>query len=136
MHLLEAKQFTPIYDPREDRIRLIININTPTRYDMWLTRAMLIKILDRVEEFVAADDVYTVPETDGEEGSVEAKVFAPINDTPLLLEQFSLTKQSDGTFLLRISDGQKEFGALLQSHQLQQLLHLLKSQVRFVWGIV
>ena len=136
MEVLEAHQFTPLYDPREDRIRFIININTPQRYDMWLTRAMLIKILDHVEDFVGEEN--TVPGNKSEESdakSEEGKIFAPSNEEVALLEQFSLTKKDNG-FVVCISDGARKVISFLYPIQLQQLLNLLKNQVRFVWGIV
>ena len=135
MEVVEAHQFTPLYDPREDRIRFIININTPQRYDMWLTRAMLIKILDHVEDFVGEESSVPVNESEESNKSEEGKIFAPSNKEIALLEQFSLTKKDNG-FVVRISDGKREFVSFLYPWQLQQLLRLLKNQVRFVWGIV
>jgi hypothetical protein len=41
-NILVANQFTAVYDEKEDRLRLIININYPTRYDFWITRKFLI----------------------------------------------------------------------------------------------
>jgi hypothetical protein len=51
-NILVANQFTAVYDEKEDRLRLIININYPTRYDFWITRKFLIDIMDNLQTYL------------------------------------------------------------------------------------
>lgn len=49
--IIQAKTFTPVYSPVEDRIRLIANYaDYNERVDLWLTRAFLLRLIPTIEE--------------------------------------------------------------------------------------
>ncbi|MDD2830115.1 MAG: hypothetical protein PHW18_11120 [Sulfuricurvum sp.] len=51
MNTILAKTFTPFYSESEDRIRLVVNYaDYENRFDLWLTRAFLLKLLPTIEE--------------------------------------------------------------------------------------
>jgi len=49
--IIKALTFTPVYSPKEDRIRLVINYaDYNNRVDLWLTRAFLLKLIPTIED--------------------------------------------------------------------------------------
>jgi len=131
MKEIVAKQFTPLYDEREDRMRLAININFPERYDIWITRAFLIKILDNVDSFWEKECLKEV--TDQTFQACAEVVHQPVNEAKLL-EAFTIHKQKN-SYLLILSDGKARITAFLEPGQLSRLFTLLKSKVRYIWGL-
>ncbi|BAF70506.1 conserved hypothetical protein [Nitratiruptor sp. SB155-2] len=129
---LIAKQFTPVYDEREDRLRLIVNLNYPTRYDLWITRAFLIKLLDELSKFALPDIEEEQPSTN--QSDLNEPAIYPNTNTPYLVESVNITPTGDG-FAITIEDGSTQIVTTLSAQELKKLISLILRTVRFAWGL-
>jgi len=133
---LIAKQFTPIYDEKEDRLRLIININYPTRYDIWITRKFLIDIIDNLQNYLNNfEEKKELKENKNENNSSQLSIYEATN-TPSLLETLNIKKENN-LFILTLQDENKTtIESILTLTELKNLLKTLVSPVQMKWGIV
>ena len=133
---LIAKQFTPIYDEKEDRLRLIININYPTRYDIWITRKFLIDIIDNLQNYLNNfEEKKELKENKSENNSSQLPIYEATN-TPSLLETLNIKKENN-LFILTLQDENKTtIESILTLTELKNLLKTLVSPVQMKWGIV
>ncbi|BCD60705.1 hypothetical protein NitYY0814_C1492 [Nitratiruptor sp. YY08-14] len=129
---LIAKQFTSVYDEREDRLRLIVNLNYPTRYDLWITRAFLIKLLDELSKF-SLPEIEEEPPSTNQSDAKEPAIYPSIN-TPHLVESVNITTTKDG-FTITIEDGSTQIVTTLSAQELKKLISLILRTVRFAWGL-
>jgi len=135
-NILIAKQFTPIYDEKEDRLRLIININYPTRYDIWITRKFLIDIIDKLQNYLDNfEEEKELKENKSENNSSQLPIYEATN-TPSLLETLNLKKENN-LFILTLQDENKTtIESILTLTELKNLLKTLVNPVQMKWGIV
>jgi len=133
---LIAKQFTPIYDEKEDRLRLIININYPTRYDIWITRKFLIDIIDNLQNYLNNfEEEKEFKENKSENNSSQLPIYEATN-TPSLLETLNIKKENN-LFILTLQDENKTtIESILTLTELKNLLKTLVNPVQMKWGIV
>ena len=133
---LIAKQFTPIYDEKEDRLRLIININYPTRYDIWITRKFLIDIIDNLQNYLNNfEEEKELKENKSENNSSQLPIYEATN-TPSLLETLNIKKENN-LFILTLQDENKTtIESILTLTELKNLLKTLVNPVQMKWGIV
>jgi len=134
-NILIAKQFTPIYDEREDRIRLIFNINYPTRYDMWITRNFLIKLIYSLDEYIIEEKETSNINSTNTSNSTENKIYLPTNSQIKLLESFQITPINNN-YLIRFSDTEQTIETTLTKEELSKLLKALVKIIQNVWGIM
>jgi len=133
---LIAKQFTPIYDEKEDRLRLIVNINYPTRYDIWITRKFLIDIIDNLQNYLNNfEEEKELKENKSENNSSQLPIYEATN-TPSLLETLNIKKENN-LFILTLQDENKTtIESILTLTELKNLLKTLVNPVQMKWGIV
>jgi hypothetical protein len=132
--ILIAKQFTAIYDEREDRLRLIININYPNRYDFWITRKFLIDIMDNLQNYIMKfKDDYKNSQNETSNNSKDLPIYEPTNN-PTLLDQLNITKK-DNFFILTLQNQEKTVQATLTFEDLNNLLKTIIQPVRIRWGL-
>ena len=133
---LIAKQFTPIYDEKEDRLRLIVNINYPTRYDIWITRKFLIDIIDNLQNYLNNfEEEKELKENKSENNSSQLPIYEATN-TPSLLETLNIKKENN-LFILTLQDENKTtIESVLTLTELKNLLKTLVNPVQMKWGIV
>jgi len=136
LNTIIAKQFTPIYDEKEDRLRLIININYPTRYDIWITRRFLIDIIDNLQNYLNNfEEEKKLKENKNENNSSQLPIYEATN-TPSLLETLNIKKENN-LFILTLQDENKTtIESILTLTELKNLLKTLVSPVQMKWGIV
>jgi hypothetical protein len=134
-NILVANQFTAVYDEKEDRVRLIININYPTRYDFWITRKFLIDIMDNLQTYLTNFKEEPIEENleNQPENNTEVSIFEPTNE-PSLLETLNITKQ-DNFFILTLEDNKNIIQATFKLNELKNLLKMLLQPVRIRWGL-
>lgn len=132
-NILIAQQFTPIYDEREDRLRLIFNINYPTRYDMWITRNFLSKIIYSLNEYIIENQPQN-KNTPSQKDSKET-IYLPTNKEVKLLESFQITPVNENTYLSRFSDSETTVEAHLTKENLSTLLKSFVKATKNFWGI-
>ena len=138
---LIAQEFTPVYDAKEDRIRLIVNIHYPTRYDFYLTRKLLIKLLERFSDLLKENLSTTTiqraaisPQTDIAQS--EKKVYPPTNKQIFLIEKINIQfDKKNKKYTITISDNNKSVISSLTANELKNLLKLLSDKVKFEWGL-
>ena len=136
MRNIIAKQFTPIYDPKEDRIRLIINLNYPDRYDIWITRKFLIDILDNLQNFFFQHNIefnYNTPNNVSTDTKESLPIYENKNE-PQILENFSLTKDDD-RFVLVLKDSTTTIQSILGQEEIKQFILYTINSVNIQWGI-
>jgi hypothetical protein len=134
-NILVANQFTAVYDEKEDRVRLIININYPTRYDFWITRKFLIDIMDNLQTYLTNFKEEPIEENleNQPENNTEVSIFEPTNE-PSLLETLNITKQ-DNFFILTLEDNKNIIQSTFKLNELKNLLKILLQPVRIRWGL-
>ena len=134
---LIAKQFTPIYDEKEDRIRLIINLNYPTRYDVWITRRFLVMIVDELSELFDKEVEKQEPFISSEKNKIEdgQKVYT-FEKEPNLLENLHIRfDKKKSIYYLKLSDKSVDIETNLTPEELKKLVKYLIEQVKYKWGI-
>jgi hypothetical protein len=131
--ILIARQFTPVYDEKEDRVRLIFNINYPTRYDMWITRNFLIKLIYSLSDYIIDDELQTTQQQNQQ--TQEDTIYLPTNKNIELLESFQITPINDSIYLVRFSDNNTTIEAHLSKNDLSKLLKALVNATKNTWGI-
>ena len=136
--LIVARQFTPVYDEFEDRIRLIVNINYPNRYDFWITRAFLIKILDRIRDFIDIDgiseDKSQNSSTDSSTDSLLKQPIYPFEREIQLLSTIQFSKKEEGIEIV-LSDHTVSVKCILQKNELKLLIEAIVRQIQYRWGL-
>jgi phosphopantetheine adenylyltransferase len=130
--ILIAKQFTPVYDEREDRVRLIFNINYPTRYDMWITRNFLIKLIYSLSDYIIEEEQTAQQNQQSQEKNT---IYLPVNKNVELLESFQITPINNSIYLVRFSDNNTTIEAYLSKNDLSKLLKALINATKNTWGI-
>jgi len=133
MKRLLATQFTPIYDEREDRLRLIFNINYPTRYDMWVTRNFLVKLIDNLFGFDL--NITETEQTTTETTNNTQKEIYPFEKTILLLENMNIKPTPQG-YLITFQDNRQIVESELNAKDFDNLIKHILSPVKYKWGIM
>jgi len=131
--VITAKQFSSIYDEKEDRIRLIINLNYPDRYDLWITRKFLIDIMDNVQTYLMNFKAEEKQTNNNNYHQQELPIYESTN-TPLILETFNITKR-ENNFILILKDSNITIQAILTLNELKNFLKLILNPVKIKWGI-
>ncbi len=131
-----AKKFSAVYNEYEDRLRLIINVTCPTRYDFWITRKFLIEIVDNLQNYLINFKEKIKKDSQNTQSSnknEEIKLYPPQN-TPSLLESVNIQRQND-LFILTLKDKKTTIEATLKLNELKDLLEMLIRPVKMRWGI-
>lgn len=132
--ILIAKQFTPLYDEKEDRLRVIININYPDRYDFWITRKFLIDIMDNLQNYLMRFQEEKVKENHKPTSNPdELPIYEPTSEASLL-EKLNITK-NDNIFILTMQSQDKTIQTTLTLQDLKNLLNAIIKPVRIQWGL-
>ena len=134
-NILIAQQFTPIYDEREDRIRLIFNINFPTRYDMWITRNFLIKLIYSLNEKLMQTLEKKSISNKTSSDKTNAQIYPPTNKEINLLVKLQITPLNNDNYLITFSDNNITIESQLTQEELSQLLKTLINITKNNWGI-
>jgi len=131
-----AKQFSAIYDEKEDRLRLIVNINYPDRYDIWITRKFLIDIIDNLQTYLLKLKENTSSTKNNKENN-SSNQNLPIyksNNVPNILQELNITKK-ENNFILTLKDENKTIQAVLSIEELKKILEIMLSPVKIRWGL-
>ncbi|WP_456471439.1 hypothetical protein [Caminibacter sp.] len=130
-----GQQFTPVYDPKEDRIRLIININYPTRHDIWITRRFLINLLDNVSHLIT-DNIKTQQTTSPQNQNTIPQKIYKFRKKPKLIEELNISYNKDtNTYNLLIKDAKTSIESALTPEDLNNLIKHLIKPVKYEWGL-
>jgi hypothetical protein len=133
--ILQIKQFTPVYDEKEDRLRLIFNINYPTRYDVWITRKFLIDILDNFSDYIKPQEIKESQNSNTEENqNAQNNIYPPTNDEIRLLETINANFNQNGV-ILTFKDSKTTLQAALTYEELKSLLETITARVKHHWGL-
>ncbi len=133
--ILQIKQFTPVYDEKEDRLRLIFNINYPTRYDVWITRKFLIDILDNFSDYIKPQEIKESQNGNTEENqNAQNNIYPPTNDEIHLLETINANFNQNGV-ILTFKDSKTTLQAALTYEELKSLLETITARVKHHWGL-
>lgn len=137
--MIRVKQITPLYDPKEDRLRLIINLNYPDRYDLWITRKFLINILDNIQNFLEGKKLFpnkNLKNNSSENNNETLIIYPPLNKLPILLESINISHLENNNFLINLEDANKnKFNFQLSLEELKDLINLIIKNTQFEWGI-
>ncbi|NPA55149.1 MAG: hypothetical protein GXO40_02160 [Epsilonproteobacteria bacterium] len=129
---IRALQFTPIYEPREDRIRLIINLNHPTRYDMFITRKFLLDLISHIKKLITP---IPLPQSESTTQSDTPQPIYSFEHDAKLLETINISFDKDkGAFNITLSDGIADIQTVLQPHELNNLIMYMVKCIKPHWG--
>ena len=152
--MINIDSFTFKFDPVEDRIRLVGNLdNGQTRIDFWLTRRLALRMLDAGNEMVQRTSVrvskvpsqYREATAQFEHQQAQERMevsHQPVEETeerePGLLQRIDVSHK-DGRYQLRLfnQDEPNEVAAVsvLNYDELHQILHLIHSGCESLdWG--
>lgn len=137
--MIKVKQLTPIYDEKEDRLRLIVNINFPNRYDLFITRRFLINILDNLQNFLIKNNIKSKEDSFNSSKNNDQNlntIYPSINKKPILLESINITCLNENNFLINLLDEKdNKFEIMMSYEELNNLIELILKIVKFEWGI-
>ena len=134
--IVQAKEFTPLYDEREDRLRLIVNLHYPTRYDVWVTRRFLLKIVDELVDFLDTTSHSTSNHSTKENQLSSQQPIYPFDKEPKIVERLDISHdKNSGLFNLQLYDGNIAIVSSMKAEELKQLIQFMLNQVRFQWGL-
>jgi hypothetical protein len=130
MEVLVAKQFTPIYDPIEDRLRLAININYPTRYDIFITRRFFKELLNSTKGLLSQAS------SSSSSGSSEEQKIYSFRKKPQLIENLNISYDKEkNVYNLSLRDKRVEITSSLTPQELANLLAFMLKQVQIEWDL-
>jgi hypothetical protein len=146
--LLVLRSITFAYDSREDRILAVVNPRHPPPWSCWLTRRLVLSLLENADKFLANTSTLALraaPEVRGEIAEFEreaavAKTAPAMSMTPSevikttaataeLVQQVTLTQQGEQIRMeLRGMAGGASTAGLARA-ELQRILQMLQSEV-------
>ena len=140
-----AKTFTCKYDPKEDRLLLTLNYQSPEeRIDFWVTRSFLLKLLpiffDISTLSPATSQQDRLPKTSlmsTLESPTDTSTYLLTYKKPLLLESVDFSRENTNTKILfkNLEQG-IHYEALLDSSSLDSVVKLVLNNVpKYEWGI-
>jgi hypothetical protein len=146
VHALKTVTF--VYDSREDRVLAAINAGLPEAWSCWLTRRVVLALLERAAEFVAQTSVLAQrapAELRGESVAFErdaaiASTAKSMSQTPPdvlkssvtgaeLAERLTISKRQDRFQLEIHGRGAEGAAGLMTRAELQRILQMLQAAV-------
>lgn len=150
--VIQARDFTSTYDATEDRIRVVINYNVyEKRVDLWLTRALFLKLLPMLEEFIEKYEVKTQPKPVSKEEKkatfdaafqsaqkkTEMSTLAVMEKEPLLLKSVDMSYVGErGEFVLVFKTDTLHAKAVFKPSNARVVMRsIFNAAPHIAWGI-
>lgn len=148
MTLRALTTITFAYDPREDRVLAAVNLGLPEPWSCWLTRRMVLALLDRALEFVASTSTLVQrtaaphrPQVAAFEREAAIARTAPAMSRPApealkatatsteLMQKVNLTQQGERFHLEFLGNAGGGANAVVTPAELQRILQMLQAEV-------
>lgn len=152
MPLVQARSFTSTYDSAEDRIRVVINYDTyEQRLDVWLTRALFIKLIPMLDEFIETHEIKTEVQTvskeqkkatiqatfQGAQQATDTSTLAVMEKEPLLLRSVDMSFiATTGDFVILFKTDTVHAKSTLKANHARVILRsIFNAAPHIAWGI-